>query len=285
MTMTTLLPGIASGLLNLMVGIVLLYLAYQLYRRVTPYNVHEQIVGNNIAHTISMAGYLLGVAIVTVGAFIGPSRGLGTDLFLLVGYTVLGILLLLLSRWANEHWLLHRFSNRKEIVEDRNIGTGAVEFGSYVASALLIAGSVQGEGGGVHTALVFFILGQLSFVVFIRLYDRLVPFDVHAEIEADNVGAGVAFSGMLIAVGIILMKGTSGHFISWEYNLADFGIEVLVGFIALPLVRLLLDKTFIPRLDLDRAIYVKKSIAAGLMEMTLAISVALLVYFTLGAYL
>ncbi|MCB0313827.1 MAG: DUF350 domain-containing protein, partial [Calditrichaeota bacterium] len=61
--------------------------------------------------------------------------------------------------------------------------------------------------------------------------------DLHAEIEKDNVAVGVAFAGVLIAIGNIVRIGASGDFISWEYNLTTFFGFVLFGLILLPVLR------------------------------------------------
>ncbi|MEE9189369.1 MAG: DUF350 domain-containing protein, partial [Candidatus Neomarinimicrobiota bacterium] len=124
----------------------------------------------------------------------------------------------------------------------------AVQLGSYIASGLVIAGSIHGEGGGIGTVIVFFILGQVALVFFAWIYNLITSYDIHEEIEMDNVAAGVAFGGTLIAVGILLMKGASGNFISWKHNLSVFGVDVILIFLLLPAVRYFFDRLLIPTL-------------------------------------
>ncbi|MCG8556152.1 MAG: DUF350 domain-containing protein [Proteobacteria bacterium] len=248
----------------------------------TPYNIDRQLTQHdNFAVALSVTGYFAGTVIVLLGALIGPELPLGEDLLAIGGYGLLGILLLNASRWVNDKLILNRFCNTKELIDDRNAGTGAVEFGSYVASGLVVAGALHGEGSLV-TAVLFFVVAQAALIVFARVYDWLMPFDVHAEIERDNVAAGVSFGGTLIALGIILFNGTVGNFVSWGYNLANFGLNAALGFVLLPLVRVAFDKIILARADLNREIRDDRNVGIGVLEMTIAISFAVLLVFTLN---
>ena len=198
------------------------------------------------------------------------------------GYALLGIILLNLSRVINDRLILHRFSNVKEIIEDRNAGTGAVQFGSYMASGLIVAGAVHGEGGGIHTVLVFFLLGQAALIGFTKIYDWITPFDLHDEIERDNVAVGAAFGGTLLAVGIILMKGASGNFISWGENLSLFAVDVTLIFILLPMMRYFFDKVLLPRASLNHEIQHDRNLGAGILEMVSAISFSVILLLTMA---
>ncbi|PSQ92265.1 MAG: hypothetical protein BRD57_03025 [Proteobacteria bacterium SW_6_67_9] len=174
---------------------------------VTSYRTGRQLTDeDNPALAVGLAGYYLGIAIIFVGAALGPSQGLQTDAVVVFGYTLGGIVLLLVSRWVNDRLILRGFSAQREVIEDQNPGTGAVLFGSYVASALVVAGAVHGEGGGPLTALAFWALGQVALVAFTWLYDLLTPYSLLDEIEQDNVAAGVGLGGALVAIGLIVMR-------------------------------------------------------------------------------
>lgn len=273
------------GLLFMALSVVLFYISKVVKDYLTPYEINKQLRESNIAVSVSLSGYLLATIIVLLGAFLGPSGDLLDDIYAFVGYAVLGIVLLNISRVVNDKLLLRKFCNVKEIVEDRNAGAGAVEFGSYVASGLVVAGSIHGEGGGIHTAIAFFVLSQIVLILFSFLYNMLTPFNVHDEIEKDNVAAGVAFGGTLVAVGIILFGGSVGDFISWKYNLTNFAVSAGASFVLLPVIRIILDKVMLPRTDLNHAISRDRNIAVGLLEMTVVISFAIILYFTIDFHI
>jgi len=236
---------------------------------------------DNPALAVSTAGYYLGIVIVYIGAVVGPSTTLLQDIMLVGGYAFGGILLLLLSRVINDRLILRTFSAQRELIEDQNPGTGAVLFGSYVASALIVAGRIQGEGGGPHTALVFYLLGQGALIAFTWIYDWMAPYSLLKEIEKDNVAAGIGFGGALVAIGIILMRAVSGDFIGWIEDLQVLALDVLVVFIYLIGVRFFFDKVVIPRSDLNVEITQDRNVGAGLLEGALSIGFAAVLFFVL----
>lgn len=236
---------------------------------------------DNPALAVSTAGYYLGIVIVYIGAIIGPSTTLVQDLVLVGSYALGGILLLLLSRVINDRLILRTFSVQRELVEDQNPGTGAVLFGSYVASALIVAGSIQGEGGGPHTALVFYALGQGALIGFTWIYDWMAPYSLLAEIEKDNVAAGIGFGGALVAIGIIVMRAVSGDFVGWSEDLQFLGANVLVVFVYLAGIRFFFDKVVIPWSDLNVEIARDRNVGAGLLEGALSVGFAAVLFFLL----
>ena len=254
---------------------VLTLLAKWIKDLLTPYNLTAELVKrDNLALGISASGYFLATAIVFVGATLGPSKGFLTDLVAVGGYSVLGILFLNAARIILDKLMLTRFATLKEIIEDRNCGVGAVRAGAYIATGLIAAGSISGQGGGVLTAIVFFVLGQLCLLAFARLYDVITPYDLHQELESGNVAAGVAFGGTLVAIGIITANAVAGDFVAWGPSLLWFAEVVVIGMIVLPIVRFFMDKLIITGEDLNQEIARDRNIAAGLLEMTVAISFA-----------
>ena len=263
--------------------IFILFASKMINDLLSPFKMGEELTQkDNVALSISMGGYLGATTIIFAGAFLGPSQGILQDLVAVGGYSIMGILLLNLSRIINDRLILYKFSNVKEIIEDRNAGTGAVQGGTYIASGLIVAGAIHGEGGGVPIALVFFALGQVALIIFTWVYNFITPFDIHEEIEKDNVAAGIAFGGTLIAVGIILMKAASGNFISWKSDLSVFGLNVILIFILLPVVRFFFDKLIIPGASLDHEIQFDQNLGAGLLEMVVAISFSIILVITLS---
>lgn len=263
--------------------VMVLFLAKVVNDLLTPYKIDSELVEkDNTAVAVSFAGYLGGVTAIFIGAYAGPDTGLLNDLMITAAYSVGGILALNFSRFINDKLILYKFSNTKELIEDKNVGTGAVQFGSQIASALIIAGAISGEGGGPLTALVFFGLGQVALILFTFVYNLITPFDIHKEIEDDNVAAGIAFGGTLIALGIVIFRGTAGDFVSWGYNLIIFGLNVAGIILFLPLVRLFFDKIIIPKKSLNSEIQKDRNIGAGFLEAAVSIGFAVILFFTLA---
>ena len=261
------------GIAMLAVACALLAVGKFVKDRLTPYSVESEVANNaNLAASLSLSGYLGGIVIVTIGAVHGPIGPLLDDVLSVLGWGFFGIVLLNLSRIVNDRLILSEFDNAKEIATDRNSGTGAVEMGSYIASGLIVAGAIHGEGGGIPTALVFFALGQLALILFSRLYDWATPYSIHAEIERDNTAAGIAFGGNLIALGLIILAGSWGTFESWPHNLGAFFIHTLAGCFLLPILRVLLDRLLLPSIRIDHALAADQNAAVGVLELAVLVS-------------
>jgi uncharacterized membrane protein YjfL (UPF0719 family) len=274
-----------QGLAFLALSIILFWISKAVKDFLTPYSINAELRKSNMAVAVSLTGYLFATIIVLLGALLGPSKHFLHDIYSFVGYALLGIVLLNISRIINDKIILSKFCNIEELIRDQNVGTAAVEFGSYIAAGLVVAGSIHGTGGGIHTALAFFVMGQISLVLFAKLYNVITPFDIHKEIESDNVAVGVAFGGTLVALGIILFGGSVGNFISWQYNIINFAISAGTSFIFLPVIRIIVDKVLLPKTNLNKAISEDRNIAIGLLEMSVVISFAVILFFAIDFHL
>ena len=245
------LENLPRDLAYIGMALLLLVVARFIKDLMTPYRMREEMTArDNPALGMSVAGYYLAVLAICMGPLMTPAADieapLWKDLVATAGYTALGIVLLNAARIIVDKVLLPDFSTVKEIVEDRNAGMGAVEMGAYIASGLVIAGALHGQGGGPDTALAIFFVGQVLLVVYGRLYRVVCRYDIHQQIESDNVAAGVAFGLNLVAMGVILMKAVGGEFKGWDTHLPQIGIYAGLGMAFLLLARVLVDYLLLP---------------------------------------
>jgi len=244
----TLLIELGFGLIYLIACFILFFIGklfFQLMNRRIQVN-EELVKKDNVAFAVSMVGYYFGLVLAIGGALVGPSRGLMNDLIDLGIYGLLAIILMSIAVIINDKIMLYRFNCEDEVIRDQNSGTGAIQAACYTATGLIIFGAVSGEGGGVLTAVIFWALGQVALVLAGLIYAWMIPYDVHAEIERDNVPAGIGFAGVILGIGNITRIACSGDFISWGENLVKFGYIVILGLLILPVIRFLTDKILLP---------------------------------------
>ncbi|GAB1348922.1 DUF350 domain-containing protein [Ignavibacteriales bacterium] len=262
-------------------GMVLLLLGIFSFRIFNPkYNIKDELVEkDNFAFAIVFASYFAGVIISIGGVFFGPSSGLVDDLIDIGIYGILAIILLNISAYINDWFILRKIDAPKEITEDRNAGTAVVLGASSIATGLVVSSAVSGEGGSILTALAFWVVGQFSLILFSFLYQLITPYDYLKEIEQDNVAVGLGFAGILIAISIIINEAMFGDFPGWEKFGSDILIDLMIGIILLPLVRLLTDKVILPgkRLSYEVQGQAIPNIGAGLIEAFVYIGSALLI--------
>ncbi len=287
------------GLVYVALGVVVLLLAKVVRSAITRHKEDEEVVQRkNLAEALRLSGYLVGVVLVFVGAVYQPAHlallntGLGFDaqfgfdvlrVFL---YSLAGIVALNLLRVSMDKLVLYKFNVEKEIVEDHNVGTGAVEFGVNIATGLMIAGSLSGAAGGGElfeavTTLVFLVLGQVVLILFALFYELTTSFNVHEEIEKDNAAVGIAFGGNLVAIGFVMLKALSGDFISWQQSIFEFAVFAVVGFVLLYLLRLLVDLLVLPRVNVSGELTSERNAGVALVESAVVISSSLILFFAI----
>ena len=237
---------------------ILFWIGKLAYDLTTPsYQVKEELVEkDNAALALALVGYYFGLVLAIGGVMSGDSRGLEEDLIDIAIYGPLTIVLLNVSRILNDRLILRKFKVRDELIRDQNKGTAVVVLGTYVATGLVINGAVSGIAvldttSTIISAVIFWALSQIGFVIASLIYDAITSYDVHDQIEKDNVAAGIAFGGALIALGNILRHAASGDLIAWTLSLQDFAIELALGLVLLPIVRFLSDKVLLPGRNLN----------------------------------
>ena len=249
---------------------ILFYLGKLIYPLIhRGYNVKDELVEkDNLAFAIAHTGYFIGIIAAIGGVMLGESQGLMLDLMYIGIYGVLSLALLNISIIINDKVILRRFSVRKEIVEDQNVGTGVVEAASAIATGLIIMGSVYGEGGGLGTTVIYWIIGQLILVATALVYNWITPFDIYEHIEKDNIAVGIGVAGAFIAIGNLVRNGLMHDFTSWQVTFENVAVDAGVGLVFLPIARWLADKILLPGRNLtDELVNQEKpNIGAGVIE-------------------
>lgn len=245
------------------------------------YRLNEELVEkDNPALALALVGYYMGLVLVIGGTLVGPTHGIFEDLMDLFIYGLLGIILLNISWVICDKVILHKFKMSDELIRDQNQGTGAVSFAVCVASGMIVYGAVKGEGGTIWSAIAFWAVGQVLLIIAGWVYNLITPYDIHDEIEKDNVAAGVGFSGALVAMGIVVGLAAEGDFDSLAEDLPGFLAIALIGLIALPIIRFVTDKVLLPTVNLTDEIVnqEKPNVGAAYIEAFSYIAAAFVIY-------
>ena len=284
------LETIPRGLVFVGLGLIILVIAKVARDIIAPYKIDDEVTKkNNTAVAVRVSGYFIGVILVFLGALYTPlsaiaEDGLGfnqdyaEDILRVFLYSLAGIAALNLVRILMNRLILYKFDIEKEVVEGQNVGSGAAEFGMYVATGLLIAGAVAGQGGGPDTAAAFFGMGLLVLVIFALFYQLTTSYDIHTEIEGNNTAVGVAMGGNLIGIGLVTFKAVFGNFDGWNTGIAAFITFAVIGFALLYVMRLLIDKLLLPTVQTSQALAVERNLGVAFIESAVVISAALILF-------
>ena len=307
------LQAFPRGLVFVAEGLIVLALAKFAKDLVTRhYRVDEEVATKgNLAMALRLSGYFLAIILVFLGVLFQPPAGggwfsysaleelpgggglgftweLGEEVLRVFLYSIGGIIALNLVRVLFDRLVLYKFQLEKEVVQDRNVGAGAAEFGMYVATGLLIAGAVAGgtgspdytlgEGEAALVALAFFGMGLVLLIAFALAYEFTTPFNIHDEIERDNPAVGIALGGNLIAIGLVTLKAVFGDFTGWGESIAAFLVYGVLGFVLLYAMRLLIDLVLLPTVRVSQVIGSGHNIGVALVESAVVISSALILF-------
>lgn len=235
---------------------------------------------DNAALALATTGYYSGLVLAIGGVLVGPSLSIVDDLIDLFIYGLLAIVLVNVSWYVCDKLILFKFKISEELIRDHNQGTGAVSAGMSIASGFIIFGSVQGQGGSVWTVIVLWAIGQAILILAGLVYEFVTPYNIHDEIEKDNVAAGVSFAGALVAIGAIVGLAAESDFESWAVNLPDYLGYSVLGLALLPVIRLLTDKVLLPTVKLTDEIarQDRPNVGAAYIEAFSYIAAAFIIY-------
>ena len=250
--MLTILDGLLTTITYIAVSFLLFFIgkiAYQLFHpRVKV--AYELVENDNLAFAFAHVGYFIGLLLSIGSVMLGESDGLVNDLIGIGIYGLLSIVLLNLSLIINDKIILSTFDLKKEIFDDKNVGTGIVEGANAIATGLVVMGAITGEGygeaGPIVNVLIYWILGQIILFVTSKIYNLITSYDTHDHIERGNIAVAVGYSGAIIAIGNLINNALSHDFDSWMITFQDIGFNVIVGFAFLPIARFLTDTILLP---------------------------------------
>lgn len=264
-------------------GLVLFYIGKFFFDVSTPKieDDRELTERDNPAFGAMFGGYMIGLAVAIAGSFVGLGPDVVANLVDISTSAVAAIVLLRVGMFIGDKLILYKFSIRKEVIQDRNAGTGIAVGGLFIATGLVIAGVMSGESSSylfmLRDILVYWLVGQAFLVVGGLLFQLIARYDVHKTIEDDdNLAAGISLGGYFVAVGIILKASLHGAG-------SDLGPELLItvvigiaGVIILGFARFLTDVVLLPRARLADEVAKQKNVAAGIVSAVGFVAVALL---------
>ena len=235
---------------------------------------------DNTAFALAFVGFLSGVLVIIGSAIEGPSDGLWYDVHSIAHYGLVGIVLLIISQWFCNRWVFNKVNLSTEILRDQNTGAGAIQAAFALAGGLIASASISGDNHHVipdwASVLLYWSLGMVILWLALKIYFGLLKFNVQDQIERDNVAVGIASSGLILAVAILIQFALRGDFHGWDVLAEDLLFDLGLGLILLPFARLIADKILLPGQSLsDELLQDKPNIGAGFIEAFSYIGMAL----------
>jgi uncharacterized membrane protein YjfL (UPF0719 family) len=223
--------------LGTMLGLLLLL---RLGQRVLGASVHADLTQGNSARRMLQVGQVLGVFLIASSSVKGGLRfaGLVPDLVRVSVSSVIALVLMMLTGHFGIAALLR--ARLPAELSRGNVAAGVAAGAHYVGVAVITSKSVSGGGlRDLGLSLTFFVLGQITLLVFITLFRALTTYDDAEQIQGENLAAALSYGGFSIAVALIIARALEGDFVSWGESLRGYG-EVLLLILGLYPVRQIL---------------------------------------------
>jgi uncharacterized membrane protein YjfL (UPF0719 family) len=249
-----------------------------------PFNFDDELTTrDNPAFGVYFAGYIVGLAVALVGTLVGMGDDLIENLTNIAINSVLAIILMRLSILVNDRFILSKFDDKKEIIEDHNSGTSFVYVGSFLATGLMINGVLTGESESlplmVRDIVVYWLVGQVILILGGRVFQLITHYDVQAVIEKDNVAAGICFGFFLAAQGAVVRMALVGASSEIWTDLISVIVYAILGTLLLCAGRLAADKVMLPASPLDHEIAGDGNTGAAAVVAAVFSAIAILVAF------
>jgi len=269
-----------SGLF-LLLCLVLFFVAKVTFKAVnSKININQELIDNdNIAFYITCLAYFLAFVLIIGGVMKSEGTGDFWNELKLVGlYGLIGIVALNLSAIIKDKIFHSKISTWNEIVVNQKVSVGILKGANYVSAGVIISGIMLTEVNKPIEALVFLafalIVASLGFIY----YNLIMPFNVRQQIYDGNTAVSLSTAGVQIAFAILIYSGFQITHTDWQGSLMNIGIDVIGGIIILPVIRLIVDKVFLPNRKITDELINQDvpNLGLGLFEATAYIGGALL---------
>ncbi len=235
---------------------------------------------DNPAFAISFGGFMAALGVVIASVIQSPSPDdftWGQELVSSIIWTAGSLVLLIVALLVNDFMIFPKFKNRKEILEDRNVGLAAVEAASFLGTAILIRASLSEQIepvdlGEPWLTLIYFVVGQALFLLYSKVYPKAAGIDLHGELEKDNPAVGLAFGGSLLAFALLLGNAKMSHDAIPTVVFLAIGYVIVLG-----LLRLVVHVIFSRKVSLSKELQEDRNWGVGLLEAVISLVIALIV--------
>ena len=258
-------------ILYMILVIVFLFISKKIADAVTRYDDDAQIRQNdNLAVALRRFGIFVGICIALQAVIIDDSSYRDAGFFAVSALIV--VVVFFIAHFINDVVIVPGASNN-DLIRAGNVPTGVIEAGAFIATGILVNGAFSGDEGGIISAAAFFFLGQIVMIAAIFIHQKIYRFKVTRCVLDNNLSAGVAVAGLLVAYSIILRASIAGDFTGWISSLTAFAISALTGMIALIVFERIAALIFLPKTSIGEAIRGGNTAAIVLVQsITIALS-------------
>lgn len=241
-----------------------------------------ELTKGNSAQRLLGVGQVTAIFLVAANAVKTAVKGddIVNDATWALSFGVVGVVLIAVTGHFGVRLLLH--SRLPAEIERGNVAAGLAAGAQYVATGIITSHAMAGsDARELGISVVFFVLGQVTLLVFLSLFRALTTYDDAEQIAGENLAAALSYAGAAIALAIIVARATEGEFTGWSSSLRGYA-GVLACVVALYPVRQVFVQMLLLRAPLklrggplDDGIALQRSEGIGALEAVTYIATAL----------
>lgn len=181
------------------------------------------LIGENGAYALREVGNVLAVFILGAAIVKNALRGADpkVDAIWCAAYGVLGLVLFELTSHLGLRFLLR--GRLAASLERGNVAAGLAAASHYVAMGILTSRAVAGQDlRGLGLSVTFFALAVASQQLVLISFRALTTYDDAEQIDGENTAAALSYSGVSLAVALVIARALEGDFPGWELALKGF---------------------------------------------------------------
>jgi len=235
--------------LFLLICLALFFIAKIVFKLVnSKVNINQELIDkDNIAFYISYLAYFLGFVMIIGGVMKSEGSGDFWNELTLVGiYGLIGVVALNLTAIIKDKIFHSKISIWEQIVDQQKVSIGVLKGANYISTGVIISGIMLTEVNKPIEAIVFLIFALIVSSIGFIYYNLIMPFNVRQQIYDGNIAVSLSTAGVQIAFAILIYSGFQLTHTNWQDSLMTIGIDVLGGIIILPIIRVIVDKVFLP---------------------------------------
>ena len=118
-------------------------------------------------------------------------------------------------------------------------------------------------------------------VLYALFHQVITAYDIHDEIEKNNVAVGVVMAANLIAIAIVIFKAVTGEFAGWSESLISFATFAVIGFVLLLVVQWIIDKAMFPNVKIADELASARNVGMAFVVGAIVISASLVLFFAI----
>lgn len=271
-----------QSLLFLVVCLALFFigkLIFQLFNKKINVNI-ELTDKDNLSFFFIYIGYFFGILAAIGGIMSSPETAeFKYELLYVLIYGLVSIIVLNLVAKVLDYFFISDEYCRTEVVDKFTNSIGIYKAGQFVSIGIVLAGVLLTEIEKPLELIVFLGASVVLLTLGSFYYTLITPFEDVKEIKNGNSAVAISYVGAQISIAILIFAVFQTMFLSWEESIKWAALDLGIGLVLLPIVRIIIDNIFLPNHKLTNELVnqEKPNVGAGMLEAFAYIGTSILV--------